>query len=63
MNFLTEVFEGFFVTILITILVTIFVTEILLRKRAPEPIKDAVLHAVFCLSLEPKVCDIEMIDL
>ena len=35
MNFLTEVFEGFFVTILITILVTIFVTEILLRKRAP----------------------------
>ena len=36
MNFLTEVFEGFFVTILITILVTIFVTEILLRKRAPE---------------------------
>ena len=36
MNFLTEVFEGFFVTILITILVTIFVTEILLRKRAPH---------------------------
>ena len=36
MNFLTEVFEGFFVTILITILVTIFVTEILLRKRAPD---------------------------
>ena len=35
MNFLSEVFEGFFVTILITILVTIFVTEILLRKRAP----------------------------
>ena len=35
MNFLTEVFEGLFVTILITILVTIFITEILLRKRAP----------------------------
>ena len=35
MNFLTEVFEGFFITILITILVTIFVTEIFLRKRAP----------------------------
>ena len=35
MKFLTEVFEGFFITILITILVTIFVTEILLRKRAP----------------------------
>ena len=35
MNFLSEVFEGFFITILITILVTIFVTEILLRKRAP----------------------------
>ena len=35
MNFVSEVFEGFFVTILITILVTIFITEILLRKRAP----------------------------
>ena len=35
MNFLSEVFEGFFVTFLITILVTIFITEILLRKRAP----------------------------
>ena len=35
MNFLTEVFEGFFVTILITILITIFVVEILLRKPAP----------------------------
>ena len=34
-EFLSEVFEGFFITILITILVTIFVTEILLRKRAP----------------------------
>ena len=39
MSFLSEVFEGFFVTILITILVTIFVTEILLRKRAPEYLK------------------------
>ena len=34
MNFLSEVFEGFF----ITILVTIFVTEILLRKRAPDSV-------------------------
>ena len=40
MNFLTEVFEGFFVTILITILVTIFVTHILLRKQAPDSMSD-----------------------
>ena len=52
MNFLSEVFEGFFITILITILVTIFITEILLRKRAPGFVRaiaaDQSEHKGFC---------------